>query len=146
MKIFTIAILTTLAFLMSAIVSLSAQSTVVGHVSAEIVEAISVSSNTIIDHTVNSHSLSYKANLSLGNMSIKSGSYVSCNIVIKPATASSENGESFKISPTTESQYISKAFTTNGNRTLALRGDVDLSDNPAAGAYKGSYSVIFAYN
>ncbi|MCK9627568.1 MAG: hypothetical protein M0R37_03135 [Bacteroidales bacterium] len=146
MKIFTISVMITLAFILSAMVSLSAQSTVVGHVSAEIVEAVSVSSNTIINHTINSRSSSDQANLSLGNMSIKSGSSVSCNIVIKPANVSSDNGNSFKVNPITENQYTYKAFSTNGNRTLALRGNVDLSDNPAAGEYKGSYSVIFAYN
>lgn len=146
MKTFTIAALVTLALVMSAIVSLSAQSTVIGHVSAEIVEAVSISSNSVISHTINSHSSSDQANLNLGNIIVKSGSSVSCNIVIKPATVSSENGNSFKVSPTTGSQNFSKAFTTNGNRTLALRGDVDLSDNPVAGEYKGSYSVVFAYN
>lgn len=146
MKTFTIAIITTLAFLLSAIVTLSAQNTAIGHVSAEIVEAVSVSSNTVVNHTIDSNASLDQANLSLGNMSVKSGSSVSCNIVLKPATVSSEDGNSFKVNPTAESQYISKALTTTGNRTLALRGNVDLSNTPAAGEYKGSYTVIFAYN
>lgn len=146
MKTFTIAIITTLALLMSALVTLSAQSTAIGHVSAEIVEAVSVSSNTVMNHTIDSHLSSDQANLSLGNMSVKSGSSVSCNIVIKPATVSSEDGKSLKVSATADNQYISRAFTTSGNRTLALRGNVDLSNNPTAGEYKGSYTVIFAYN
>lgn len=146
MKIFTIATIATLAFLMSAFVTLSAQNTAIGHVSAEIVEAVSVSSNTVVNHTIDSHSSSSQANLSLGNMSVRSGNSVSCNIVIKPATVSSEDGKSFKISPTTENRYFSEAFTTNGSRTLALRGNVDLSDKPAADEYKGSYTIVFAYN
>lgn len=146
MKFFTIATIVTLAFLMSAFVGLSAQNTAIGHVSAEIVEAVSVSSNTVVNHTIDSNSSLDQASLSLGNMSVRSGSSVSCNIVIKPATLSSEEGNSFKVNPTTDSPYISKASTTNGNRTLALRGNVDLSNTPAAGEYKGSYTVIFAYN
>ncbi|AGY54757.1 hypothetical protein BRDCF_p2130 [Bacteroidales bacterium CF] len=145
MKILTIAAIATLAILMSALVTLSAQNTVVGHVSAEIVEAASVSSNSVISHTISSQSPE-QADLSLGNISVKSSNSASYDVVIKPATVSTENGNSFKVSPTAENQYISQATATNGNRTLALRGNVDFSNTPAAGEYKGSYTVIFAYN
>ena len=141
MKSLTIAIIMTLALVLSATYSSSAQATVTGHVSAEIVEAVSVSSNATTDITIHNHTAANHNSLNLGNITVKSGSSVSCNIVINPATVSSRSGNSFTLVP---SAGISN--TLYGNNTLALKGIAEMQSDTSSGEYKGSYSIIFAYN
>lgn len=130
----------TLALILSATLSLSAQTTVIGHVSAEIVEAVSVASNATTDLIINNTTASQNG-LNLGNVTVKSGNSVSCNIVINPATVSSKSGNSFTLVPS-----AGMSNTLYGNNTLALKGVAEMQSDTSSGEYKGSYSIIFAYN
>jgi len=140
--IFTTLFLIALTSIFSA-VSLNGQTMAVGHVSAEIIESVSVSSSAVTNFDIlNSKTSSNNSNVSLGEMKVNSGAGVAYNVVVKPATLSNINGSSFTIEPTSQSGNR----LTSGNQTLRLSANTNSVQGKESGLYQGSYSVVFAYN
>ena len=140
--IFTTLFLIALTSIFSA-VNLNGQTMAVGHVSAEIIESVSVSSSAVTNFDIlNSKASSSNSNVSLGEMKVNSGAGVAYNVVVKPATLSNINGSSFTIEPTSQSGNQ----LTSGNQTLRLSANTNSVQGKESGLYQGSYSVVFAYN
>ena len=125
-------------------VNLNGQTIAVGHVSAEIIESVSVSSSAVTSFDIlNNKVSSSNSSVSLGEMRVNSGASVAYNVVLKPATLSNINGSSFTIEPTSKSE----SQLTSGNQTLRLSANTNNSvQGKESGLYQGSYSVVFAYN
>ena len=152
----TIIIAITLQGLFS-IANVCAQTVCVGHVSAEVVEAVSVSSQAVTGFEVNnsstlaaasqldSNGLNYE-NVNLGSIKINSGKDVACNLVMKSAELTDNNGNGFSIEPTALSTNQSDTQRADGNQTLQLNGLARIAQGQASGLYQGSYTMVFAYN
>ena len=140
--IFTTLFLIALTSIFSA-VNLNGQTMAIGHVSAEIIESVSVSSSAVTSFDIlNSNASSGSYNVSLGEMKVNSGTGVAYNVVVKPATLSNINGSSFTIEPTSQSE----SRLTSGIQTLRLSANTNSVQGKESGLYQGSYSVVFAYN
>jgi len=137
--IFTTLFLIALTSIFSA-VNLNGQTMATGHVSAEIIESVSVSSSAVTNFDILNSKAS--SNVSLGEMKVNSGAGVAYNVVVKPATLSNINGSSFTIEPTSQSENR----LTSGNQTLRLSANTTSVQGKESGLYQGSYSVVFAYN
>ena len=137
--IFTTLFLIALTSIFSA-VNLNGQTIAVGHISAEIIESVSVSSSAVTNFDILNSKAS--SNVSLGEMKVNSGEGVAYNVVVKPATLSNINGSSFTIEPTSQSENR----LTSGNQTLRLSANTNSVQGKESGLYQGSYSVVFAYN
>jgi hypothetical protein len=131
-----------------------AQTVAIGHVSAEVVESVSASSQAITNFNIkndNTAAQPTEANyhfkhINLGKFKINSGEAVACNIVINQADLSDANGNALTIEPCATSSGQSEAQHTDGNQTLQLQGKAYVKKGQSAGLYQGSYTMVFAYN
>ena len=140
--IFTTLFLIALTSIFSA-VNLNGQTIAIGHVSAEIIESVSVSSSAVTNFDIlNSKASSSNSNVSLGEMKVNSGAGVTYNVVVQPATLSNINGSSFTIEPSSQSENR----LSSGSQTLRLSANTNSVQGKESGLYQGSYSVVFAYN
>jgi len=114
---------------------------VTGHVSAEIVEFVSASSDSHIDMTFNSQELK---NFNLGSFSISSNASSTCTLIVDEVSISNSRGESFSIQTTKSDTGRALVADQHGNNSLTLNaGSEQLLAN---GQYQGNYGVTFAYN
>jgi len=139
------------------VVNVCGQTVAIGHVSAEVVESVSASSMAITGFDLKSASnlgataqlnqttLNYE-NLNLGTIKINSGKDVACNVVMKPAELSDSNGNGFTIEPTAFSARLADTQRADGDQTLQLKGTARMVQGQASGLYRGSYTMVFAYN
>lgn len=130
---------------------LCGQVVAIGHVSAEVVEAVSASSATISSFelakiTDNNATSLNSEELNLGAITIVSGKDVTCNVVLKSAALTDSAGNGFTIEPAVQNDVFASAARANGSQTIRLGGTTNRSSNQASGLYEGSYTVVFAYN
>ena len=137
-----------------AAVDMLAQTVAIGHVSAEVVESVSASSQAITDFNILNDNTAAQTegddyrfeDIDLGKFNINSGEAVACNIVINPANLSDANGNGLTIEPSATSSAQAGAQHTDGNQTLQLQGKARVMKGQASGLYQGSYTMVFAYN
>lgn len=151
MKTFIILSILSLIFVYPA----KAQVTVTGHVTAEIMDAASVSSQSFYSHQID-RSPDFASEMDfdsfvLGEVTIHSSSDVACNVVLKPADISGSEGESLRVETSlapagNKEQKLSEIHHTDKDQTLQLTGDVSALREQRSDLYKGSYTVVFAYN
>jgi hypothetical protein len=135
-------------------VQVSGQTVVTGHVSAEVVEAVSASSSVSTDFDLSfsnsdrtlENAVSVAENLSLGTIHISSGQNVACNLTVKPATMTDEKGNDFSVEPITSFSGKQESQRVDGSQTIEIAGMARLNSNQASGLYHGSYTLVFAYN
>ncbi len=133
-----------------------AQVVVTGHVTAEIVDAASISPQSVsafeIYKTPDLTDEFFNDDVLLGEVTVRSGSDVACNIVVKSATVSGSEGELLTMDTSLnqrfgeESRKLSELHHTDGDQTLQLTGNVNTLREQRSGLYEGSYTVVFAYN
>jgi hypothetical protein len=144
----TIILLSVLLLALS-IAGVRAQVVVVGHVTAEVVESVSASAKIHSDFELKPSSGSVFENpdtqlsdLDLGTMTVRTGQNVTCNVVIQPARVNSATGKAFTVDP----EFTTKMNSTRDARTLRIKGKTKTSGDLSGGVYKGSYTMVFAYN
>lgn len=120
------------------------QTSAVGHVSAEVVESISASTQAVTDLAIGTIS-SDATTIDLGAMTISSGKNVTVNLVMQQATVTDSLGNGFTLNPTANNHELA-CITSNDSQTIQLNGTANLAANQATGLYQGSYTVVFAYN
>lgn len=141
------AIILTLALqFIFAAAGVKAQTVAIGHVSCEIVESVSVASQAITGFELSAKSTGTSETVKLGEMKISSGNDIACNVVMRAATVSSSNGGSFTIEPSATGKTLTDTQRTIGDQTIQLTGKVNLTQGQSSGLYKGSYSILLAYN
>jgi hypothetical protein len=144
----------TLVFAVIIIMTLSAskvlsQTIAIGHASAEVVESVSAASNAITSFelaTTNSSTGLTSGNIDLGAITINSGNSITCNVVVKPASLTNDQGNGFTLDPSVSNNLFASAAQPNGSLTVKLGGKANLGADQAAGLYQGSYTVVIAYN
>jgi hypothetical protein len=127
------------------------QTVAIGHISAQVVEAVSTSSEVINDLQFEQGSLLESSslipgNVSLGSVQINSGIGVTCNLTIKPAILLDENGNDFSLEPIASINGNQGVQQIQGPQTVDLLAKADLDSRQASGLYQGSYTLVFAYN
>jgi hypothetical protein len=122
------------------------QTLAIGHVSAEVIESVSASSQAVTSLALDASTSGTLSGVDLGAMTINSGSNVTVGVVIKPAALSDSQGNGFTIDPALNNNALASVARSNGSQTLQLNGTANLSADQASGLYQGSYTVVFAYN
>lgn len=85
-------------------------------------------------------------NIHMGTIRINSGQDVACNFNFKPATLFDRNGNEIMLHPYSEVIGSANNQQVEGEQTLELKGTAELGSYPVNGLYKGSYTLVFAYN
>ncbi len=126
-----------------------AQTVVIGHISAEVVESVSVESSSVTDFEFENHrhpgGEGDMVNIDLGEMKVRSGEGVSFNVVMKPAVLSNLEGDVFSL----DTALANSAFPENrseGNTSVRLAASSQVQQTQKSGLYEGSYTIVFAYN
>jgi hypothetical protein len=135
---------------------LFSQTVAVGHIHAEVVDAVSASSFASTDFTlVNTNSSNpgsafqlamISEKVSLGTIQINSGEGIACNLTLQPVKVTDENGNDFSMEPTASCNGLQDSLHIKGSQTIELAGKAILASNQASGLYQGSYTLVFAYN
>ena len=157
MKAFLVILLASTMQSIVEISTVSAQTVVIGHITAEVVESVSVSSLaiTVFDlKNENNQTLVIQSeigginyeNLYLGGFKINSGEAIACNVVFKPAILTDEKGNGFTLEVSAPNTGQAHAYRSDGNQTLHLNGKAHMAHGQASGLYQGSYTTVFAYN
>ena len=129
----------------------NAQVVAKGHITAEVIESVSASSQAATSLTLGSSSAGNSLaastqTLNLGTMTVNSGSSATVNVVLKPATLSNSQGNGFTLDTSLNNNATTSVTQSNGSQNIQLNGIANLSANQASGLYAGSYTVVFAYN
>lgn len=139
------------------VAKVSGQVVAVGHVTAEVVESVSASSKAVTgfnlkSNGINSQSASAELGsltpeaVSLGTITISSGANVACNLVVHAAALSDTKGHGFNIDTTMNTTNQSYTGRADGTQTLQINGTAQIASGQASGLYKGTYTMVFAYN
>lgn len=159
----SIAMKTILILILAAVLSLTleepnvcSQTIAIGHVTAEVIESVSAASVAVTsfeleaieesDNRTFGPSILTSENISLGVITLHSGKNISCNVVVKPASLSDAAGNGFMLKPTVKNNSYASAAKADGSQTIHLDGKSNRSSSQASGLYKGSYTVVFAFN
>jgi len=153
-----IAILTIFALLCTTMVGkVDGQVVVIGHVTAEVVESVSTSSMAVTSFNLKTNNINATSTIneagnllsetiSLGSITIKSGTSMACNLVIHSANIKDSNGDKFTINPSLTTLGRSDTRRADGTQTIKINGIALMSSRQASGLYRGSYTMVFAYN
>lgn len=152
------AILLTVAILrIFTVANVCAQIVAIGHVSAEIVESVSASSQAVTGFKLKNANLKSVAlqpkqdswnyeNVDMGKFKINSGSDITCNVMIKSAALSDASGNEFILETYATASRQTDTQRTDGNQIIQLKGKARLIQGQVSGLYLGSYTMVFAYN
>ena len=135
----------------------SGQVVALGHVSAEVVEAVGASSsvsanfelnssNSLENNKINDNKAMMADNFSLGSIQISSGQNIACNLTVKSATLIDGKGNDFSLETVANFSGRQDSKRVDGSQTIELAGIARLNSHQASGLYHGSYSLVFAYN
>ena len=127
----------------------TAQVVAIGHITAEVIESVSASSQAATTLSLGSGTSQLAATtptVNLGTMTVNSGSNATVNVVLKSATLSNSRGNGFTLDPSLSNNSTASVTQSNGSQNIQLNGIANLSANQASGLYAGSYTVVFAYN
>jgi hypothetical protein len=129
---------------------LNAQTIATGHISAEVVEAVSASSHISTDFSIRHSSFNntdiQHNRLDLGSVEISSGVDVACNLTIKPAALTDASGNAFTVEPVASYAGMPQSTRIDGSQMIDLAVNAQALSNQASGLYQGSYTLVFAYN
>jgi hypothetical protein len=159
----SIAMKTSLLLIFATVLSLTlagptaySQTIAIGHVTAEVIESVSAASNavtnfelaTIAESDARQLEQSYltSENVHLGAITLNSGRNITCNVVVKSTSLFDAAGNSFTLEPSVNNNSYASSAKANGSQTIQLDGKANKSSSQAPGQYKGSYTVVFAYN
>ena len=127
------------------------QTVAIGHVTAEIVESVSIAAAAITDFELVKATQHIATNptsetLNLGAITINSGKDITCNVVLKPATLSDSQGNGFTLAPAVQNDLTASTIRPNGSQTIQLGGTTNRTGSNTSSLYEGSYTIVFAYN
>lgn len=128
----------------------------IGHATAEVVESICTSSKAVtsfhLNVNVNTESTIKEAGnlnpatVNLGVITINSGKSVACNLVIQSAKLSDTKGNGFTIDTTMMIKGQPEPTQVEGPQTIQINGSAHILSGQISGLYKGTYTMVFAYN
>ncbi len=133
-----------------------AQTVATGHVTAEVIESISATSQAVTSLALNTaitNSIQTQGQRSLTSsminpttITVNSGNSFTVNVVLKPESGCTTQQTS---STTGTSSIISGTDLnpkSNSSQLQSINGTTNLSDSLLSGQYRGSYTIVFACN
>jgi hypothetical protein len=132
------------------------QCTLLGNMTAEVIESVSASSKTNSNFEIKTcvtcdngklvqSDLSSQM-LDLGEINLYSGSDIACNVVLNQASLSDSAGNGFKIDPAVKGNSLGSTANAIGAHRIQLNARANSTPSQTSGLYQGSYAVVFAYN
>jgi len=121
------------------------QAQVTGHISAVIVEGISLSSHT--NNSIQIKQNAPSARMDLGEICVSGGASATCAVLISTSTLEAENGNHIDFETDTYSEKRSPTLNHQGQHVFKLQGSAgnEIFSNKEK-AYSAQYNVVFAYN
>ncbi len=134
----------TLSVLALALSTGFAQTTVTGHVFAEVVESVSASSYSQSSVTMQRNQT---AGIDIGQIDIKSAASASCSLILGRAILTSNNNQQIAMETSAYSNQNLEGNAINGIQSINLQclpaeSKLDL----AATEYTGNINIVLAYN
>lgn len=121
-----------------------AQTTVTGHVFAEVIESVSASSHSQSSFTIQRNRTE---GIDFGQIEIKSTASASCSLILGTANLTSNTNQQIAMSTSAYSTQSMQSNAINGNQFISLQchpeeSDLDLN----ASQYNGNINIVLAYN
>lgn len=137
------------SFLAFSILALStvtglAQTSVTGHVFAEVVESVSASNYSQSTFTIKRYEIE---GIEIGHIEIKSAESASCSLILGKAFLTSNTNQHIAMETSAYSSQIMESSAINGTRSIGLQchpADSKLDQN--ASEYTGDINIVLAYN
>lgn len=135
-----------LAFLILAVTTATgfAQTSVTGHVFAEVVESVSASSYSQSSFTIQKNQT---AGIDFGKIDIKSAASASCSLILGNAILTSNTNQQIAMVTSAYSNQNLEANAINGIQSISLQChplESELDQN--ASKYTGNVNIVLAYN
>ena len=121
-----------------------AQTTVTGHVFAEIVESVSASSYSQSSFTIQRNQTK---GIDFGQIDIKSAESASCSLILGRAILTSNNNHQIAMETSATSTQSIEGNAINGSQSINLQcnpGESGFDQN--ASSYSGDVNIVLAYN
>ncbi len=140
----TIRIFTALTVLTIATISGFAQTSVTGHVFAEVVESLSASSLSQSSFTIRRNNA---GSIAFGQIEIKSASSASCSLILGKANLTGNNQQHISIETSASGTQSPDGNAINGFQSINLQcqPDTNMMDRNAL-TYQGNVDIVLAYN
>jgi len=127
-----------------AAVSGFAQTTVTGHVFAEVVESVSASSYSQSSFTIQKNETGV---IDFGQIDIKSAESASCSLLLGTANLRSSNNQQIAMQTSAFSTQSMLGNAINGAQSISLQCFPNESgSNLTASQYEGDINIVLAYN
>jgi hypothetical protein len=139
-----ILIFVALSFLAMAAVTGFAQTTVTGHVFAEVVESVSASSQSQSTFTIQRNQTE---GIDFAQIEIKSAASASCSLILGKANLTGNNQQRLSMETTASSTINMQGNAINGYQSISLQCQPDMSMlDQNASSYQGDINIVLAYN
>jgi len=121
-----------------------AQTSVTGHVFAEVVESVSASSYSQASFTIQKNNA---GSINFGQIEIKSASSASCSLILGMANLTGNNHQQFSMKTSSSGTQSPDGNSINGLQSINLQcqPNVNMLDQNAL-SYQGNVNVVLAYN
>jgi len=121
-----------------------AQTTVTGHVFAEVVESVSASSNSISSFTIQRNQTD---EINFAQIEIKSDASASCSLILGKVILTDNNRQQITMETSATSTQNMQGNAINGNQSISLQCQPDDSMLVLkASQYSGDINIELAYN
>lgn len=121
-----------------------AQTTVAGHVFAEVVESVSASSQSQSSFTIQKNNV---GSIDFGQIEIKSASSASCSLILGKANLTGNNQQHISLETSASGTQSLDGNAINGYQSINLQfqPDANMLDQSAL-SYVGNVNIVLAYN
>lgn len=121
-----------------------AQTTVTGHVFAEVVESVSASSYSQSSFTIQRNQTE---GVDFGQIEIKSTASASCSLILGKANLISNNNQQIEMETSASSTQSMQGNAINGNQSISLQCHPGESGSDlSTSQYSGDINIVLAYN
>lgn len=120
------------------------QTTVTGHVFAEVVESVSASSQSQSSFTIQRNQTE---GIDFAQIEIKSAASASCSLILGKANLIGNNQQRISMETTASSTINMQGNAINGYQSISLQCQPDVSMlDQSASSYQGDINIVLAYN
>lgn len=120
------------------------QTTVTGHVFAEVVESVSASQSSQSSFSIQRNQTT---GIDLGQIEIKSAASATCSLILSKANFTNDNNQSFALNTSASSTLSLSGNAINGYQSISLQCQPDKAMlAQSASQYQGEVNIVLAYN
>lgn len=133
-----------------------AQTTAAGHITAEVIESASASSQDALTASpgsstagiagANTQLAAISPSFNTGTMTVNSGINATVEVVLKSAILSDFQWNIITLDPGVNNNAKTSVSQSAGFGDINLNGKANLAAGEPSGPFTGSYTVVFAYN